>query len=237
MRKSLFSLALAGTLLAVPLGAARAGDAAPTLTVWADGQVEAAPDMASVRVGVQQQAESAAEAMDAASGAMQAMLEALAEAGLEPRDLQTSGLRLSPVYDNRSGDGPPRQLGFEAANTLTVRVRDLDQLGGILDVLVREAGANTLAGLRFGVADPAPLMDEARREAVAEARHRAEVLASAAGLKLGPIRSITAGGGGAMPMYDAPMVEAAAMRSVPVAAGEMQISADVTIVWDLLPAE
>lgn len=233
MRKSLFSLVLAASCAASGLLAQEAG----TITVSAEGEVEAAPDMATVRIGVREGAESADAAMDAASGAMQAMLDALAAAGVAPEDMQTSGLRLNPVYDNRASSGGRDQAGFEAVNTLTLRIRDLADLGEVLDVLVREAGANTMNGLSFGLSDPDPLVDEARRDAVAEARHQAEVLAEAAGVSLGRLVSIQSGGGGAPYPVAAPMMEARSAGPVPVAAGEVTVSASVTMVWEIGEAE
>ncbi|WP_238365303.1 SIMPL domain-containing protein [Mesobacterium pallidum] len=232
MRKSLFSLVLAASCAASGLMAQEAA----TITVSAEGEVEAAPDMAMVRIGVREAADSADAAMDAASAAMDAMLAALSAAGIEARDMQTSGLRLNPVYDSRSS-GVERQVGFEAVNTLTLRIRDLDGLGGVLDTLVREAGANTLNGLSFGLSDPAPLMDEARRDAVAEARHRAEVLAEAAGVTLGKLVSIQDGGGGMPYPVAAPMMEARSAGAVPVAAGEVTVNANVTMTWEIGAAE
>jgi hypothetical protein len=120
--------------------------------------------------------------------------------------------------------------GYTASNTLSVRVRDLPSLGALLDAAVSD-GANTLNGVNFAVTDPAPLLDEARKRAVADARHRAEVFAQAAGSTLGPITTITEGAG----QSPAPQFgyARAAMAAPPVEAGEISLSAAVTITWQL----
>jgi hypothetical protein len=115
---------------------------------------------------------------------------------------------------------------------LTVRIAALETAGSVLDAAVTD-GANTLNGLTFGLANPRPIEDDARKAAVADALARAQVLAQAAGESLGPILSITEGGGGRQPM---PMLyKAAADSAVPLAAGEVGVSAEVTIVWQLKP--
>ncbi len=206
----------------------------PQITVTGEGKVEAAPDLATITLGVTTQGATAAEAMAANAEALAKVLENLRAAGIAERDLQTSGLNLNPLWTHHEGQ-PPRIEGFQASNMLTVRVRALDGLGDVLDAAVKD-GANTLNGLDFGIAAPEPLLDEARRLAVADARRRAEVLAGAAGVTLGPVVAITESTGIAPP---APMyrMEAASLGAgVPVAGGEVALSAQVTVVWELSPA-
>jgi uncharacterized protein YggE len=120
--------------------------------------------------------------------------------------------------------------GYIASNMLTVRIKALETTGAVLDAAITD-GANTLNGLTFGLQDQRPTEDEARKAAVVDAVARAKVLADAAGAKLGDIQSINEGGAaqpGPMPMFKT--MDAA---SVPVAAGEIGISASVTIVWAL----
>ena len=120
---------------------------------------------------------------------------------------------------------------YLAMNQLTVRVRDLDALGGVLDRTIQD-GANTFNGLTFGLADPVPALNEARKLAVADAMARAKLLTDAAGLVLGPVVAITEGGASIpMPMFR--MADAEFARAVPVAAGEISTSASVTMVSEL----
>lgn len=221
--------------LSLPLAApALAEEAGPTITVTGEGSVEVRPDMATVTLGVTTEGATAAEAMAANSAELTKVLANLRAAGIEERDIQTSGLSLNPNWDNQysSEGGAPKIAGFIASNTVTVTVRALDGLGQALDAAVKD-GANTLNGVTFGVSEPDPALDEARKKAVADARRRAETLAEAAGARLGEVRAITEGGGYAMPAPMYRMEAAAAGAPVPVAPGEMTMAASVTIVWDI----
>lgn len=200
------------------------------LTVSGSGQAFAAPDMATITLGVSERAKTARDAMDAASGAVAAILSRLETLGVETRDVQTSDLSLGPVWGPRNASGEARITGYEASNRLTVRVRALDGLGGLLDAVLDD-GANRFSGLSFGMQDPQPLHDAARRAAVADALRKAALYAEAAGVTLGPIRSISEQGGARPVMGD--MMFAARAEAVPVAAGETGMSAQVTVVFDL----
>jgi len=162
---------------------------------------------------------------------MQAVIDRLKAAGIEDRDLQTTGLSVNPNWSSYDSSSSGSQItGFTASNMLTVDVRALAGLGQVLDAAVAD-GANTLNGLTFGLTDPRPVLDEARKSAVLDARAKAELIAAAAGVALGPVLSITEGGGyGApVPMYKAE----SAMAAVPVQQGEVSLSASVTIVYAL----
>jgi len=229
----------AGVLLAAAFasGAAVADDRTmptPQIVVTGEGRVEVAPDMATITLGAQAEALNAAEALAATSAATARILAQLSEAGIEPRDIQTANLSLSPRYDHaRSGTGPMRLLGYLASNTIRVRVRDLDALGARLDAAVA-AGGNRFDGLAFGLQDPEPVTDEARRRAVVDARRKAELYAEAAGVTLGPVLTITDQGsfGAPQPRMRAEMMMADA--AVPVAAGEIEIGASVVVTYGLI---
>lgn len=220
---------------ALPVAAQEAPAAAPgTITVTGEGSTEAVPDMATLSIGVTTVGDTAAASLQANSTAMQAVIDRLKAAGLADRDLQTTGLSVNPNwtgYDSSSTSGPTIS-GYTAANILTVRIRALEGLGAALDAAVTD-GANTLNGLSFGLADPRPAMDGARKAAVADARAKAELLAEAAGVNLGRVMTLTEGGGyGApVPMYKAE----AALSAVPVQQGEVSYSASVTIVYEIAP--
>ena len=201
-----------------------------TLTVTGTGQVAAAPDMATVTLGISAQSDTARAAMDQTSAVMQAVFERLQGFDIAPRDIQTSDLSLGPQYDHSRNDGPPRITGYVASNTVSVRVRDLGRLGQVLDAVL-EDGANTLNRLSFGLQDETSALNAARREAVADARAKAELFAAASDVRLGAVISL-AEMGQAGPVPEAMFARMAA-DAVPVAAGETTLSAQVQIVYAL----
>lgn len=207
---------------------------APVISVTGEGSVTAPPDMATFSLGVATTGETARAALDANSAALAAVLAQLKGAGVAEADMKTSGLSLGPVYDySASGSGEaPKPRGFQASNMVTVKVHALDGLGALLDAAVGE-GANTLNGVFFGLEDTAEKADAARLLAVADARRKAVLLAEAAGVKLGRIVAI-AEGGTAVPfggMGGVAFERAAA--SVPVAAGELEITSQVSVTWEI----
>jgi hypothetical protein len=219
------------TALTLPLAAAvQAADTA-RITVTGEGRVDARPDMATITLGVMTEAKTAAEAMAANSAELARVLERLRATGIADRDAQTSGLSLNPNWQVPADGTAAVITGYIAQNMLTVRVRALDNLGTTLDAAVQD-GANALNGVSFGLTDPAPQMDEARKRAVADAMARARLLTLAAGVDLGPIIEITEGGAYQQPE---PMFRqmAEAAKAVPIAEGEVSVSAAVTVVFGL----
>ncbi|MGB7262057.1 MAG: SIMPL domain-containing protein, partial [Albidovulum sp.] len=163
------------TVLAMSLPVLAAAETPmPMISVSGEGRVEIAPDMATVSLGVTNEADTATSALSANSEAVASVLERLAKAGVEARDIQTSGLSLGPRYDYNSSGGAPKLTGYVASNTVTVRVRALETTGNILDLVVA-GGANTLNGLSFGLQDDQTARDEARTRAVADAARKAEL--------------------------------------------------------------
>ncbi|ANB36088.1 hypothetical protein A6024_05930 [Rhodovulum sulfidophilum] len=213
-----------------------AADAAPELRVTGTGSATAAPDMATLRLGVGHEADTAAEAMALVSDDLGRVMAELQAAGIEARDIQTSGLNLSPVWGDRSEDKRPRITGYSAANGVTVRVRELDGLGPLLDTVIG-TGANTLDGLSFGLQEPGPVMDEARRAAVAEARRKAELFASASGQSLGSLVSLVEQGANQPRPMQMKMSFESMADSMPMAEGELELDATVTMVFELGDAE
>jgi len=234
----------AATLLAsfpavLPLAAQELSTPArrPTLTVTGEGTARATPDMASFTTGVVSEAKTAREALDANTAAVAEMIEAIKAAGIEPRDIATSGFNVAPQYaqPRKEGGEAPRISGYEVRNAVTVRVRDLAKLGDLLDKVVT-TGANQIGGIAFDIADPAKLEETARVEAVKDARRQADIIAEAGGVRLVRVLSIT-GDGAAPPVprfAAAPMLKAAA-EAVPVEAGESELRANVTITYEIEP--
>ena len=223
-----FFRVIAVFLLIFPLSAAAQEQVSRTIVVSGEGVESAAPDMATIQLGVTEEADSAAEAMERASVAMAAILETLAESGVEARDVQTSNINLSPRYGRPQDNTPPRVNGYIASNMVSVRVRDLEALGGVLDALVRD-GANAINGIGFSIADTAALEAEARSQAVADARAKAETLAAAAAVTLGPVQEIREGGSVTPP----PLMRGLAMAesAVPIAGGEVDVRVSVSVVF------
>lgn len=222
-------LALAAVLAAAP---AFADDDARRITVTGTAEATAVPDLATITAGVETRAETAVDALARNSEAMGAVLAALDAGGIERRDVQTSQLSISPIYEPYREDAPESQrvTGYEAANLVTIRVRDIARLGETVDA-VTKAGANRIHGIGFDVSDPRAALDTAREQAVADARARAELFTKAAGVTLGPVLRIAE-------RVDAPgpimmRAEAMADRATPVESGTVTLQAQVEIVYGL----
>lgn len=205
----------------------------PRMAVTGEGSVDVAPDMATVRLGVLAEAVEAGDAIGEMNRAMTDVLDRIAASGIEGRDVQTADLSVQPRWDHRPNGEAPRIAGFQARTTVTVRVRDLDRLGEVLDAVARD-GANLFEGVSFGLQDPEPVRDAARRAAVADARRKAALYAEAAGVGLGPLLRLSeAGGAPPEPMPLARMEMAMAADAMPVAGGELTVTAWVTLVYGL----
>lgn len=207
-----------------------------TLGVQGEARAYIAPDLATVSLGVTTQAETAAQAMSDNAARQGAIIEALRAQGIAAEDLQTRGLNLSPLQDYSREGQPPRITGYQAQNIVTARVRDIAQLGTMLDALV-EAGATDVQGISFSREDASAAEDQARTDAVAEARRRAEVMALAAGMQLGPLRSLSDASriDSPRPMGMMAARASADAQSTPIEAGQLTITATVEAIWTLLP--
>lgn len=205
------------------------------ITVPGTAEVRAAPDVLFVTLGVEHVAPRASEARAMASDAMAHLLAAFRGAGVQPRDTQTASVSLQPNYDYSSSDGRTLR-GYTAAQSVSVTLRDVDRSGETIDAALEAAGdAARMNGLRFGFSDPAELLVRARREAVADARLRAETYAAAAGVAVGEVLSIVeVSEPGARPVPRG-MLEAKAMAT-PIEGGEEGVSASVVVQFSLVPA-
>jgi len=206
----------------------------PALNLSASGEVRVSPDMATITFGVVTEAATAREAMALNATRMTEVVAALRRAGIAAREVQTSGLNLSAQYDYVQNE-PPRLRGYQASNRVTVRILDLDKVGTTADAVVA-AGVNQIDGIGFGLVDPKVAEDQARVLAVQALQSKARLYAEALGITLGPIRSLSEGGGYApqppMPMY-ARSQSMSADASTPVSAGEMVVRIDITGVYDI----
>jgi hypothetical protein len=198
-----------------------------TVSVLGTGQVQGEPDAAVVTLGVETEAEEASAALTQNNQQMQALVEALGEAGLSGEELQTQTIRLSPRYE-REPEGAQELVGYRAINLLEARIRDLDELGTVLDAAV-EAGGNRVEGIRFEITDTSALLDRAREAAWEDARHKAEQLAHLAFTDLGPASTIQETSRSVRPVERVALEQPQA--AVPVEPGTQTISVDLQVTW------
>ncbi|HEV7438346.1 MAG TPA: SIMPL domain-containing protein [Methylobacterium sp.] len=232
MKGALLLLAGLAAVFALPAIAQPVSPASGTIEVVGHASHPVTPDQAIVHIGVSTRAASPAAALDDNSAAARRVAELARSMGIEPADIRTSSVSLTPNYrPTREAGGQPAPDGYSAENQVEIRVRDLARVGELLRRAV-EGGANRINGLSFGLADPRNADEEARRGAVNDAFRQARLLADAAGVKLGPIRRITfppQRDGGPVP------VRGVAMRAmgapVPVQAGSLEVSAEVEVTW------
>ena len=221
--------AIAATLLAAPVSA----QTPPAMiSVTGEATISAPPDLAQIDGGVTSEAKSAREASEANNTAMGKVLLALKGVGIEEKDIQTSRLSLQPESaPNRGGGGAPTIVGYRASNRVTVRLREL-KLANVIDAMVG-AGANDIGGISFKVSNASKLLDDAREQAIADARRKAEIYAKAAGVTLGTPISIAEENNTAPAPYRR---MAAGMAATPVAPGEETLQVTVSVSWAIKPA-
>ena len=230
------SLALAmpmTTQAQTPAGVATAPQGT-LLSVSASADAKRVPDVATISTGVVTQAADANAAMRANAVQMDKVMAAIRAAGIAERDIQTSGISLNPQYKYVE-DKPPTITGYQASNTVNVKVRDLSILGKVLDAFVA-SGANQLNGPSFEVDKPDEAYDEARIAAIKKAQARAQTYADALGLKVRRIVSISEGGAGfprPMPMVRMQAADAGFAKETSVAPGESTLSANIEVVFEL----
>ena len=240
--RSIVALALgaASLPLAVAPATAQVADAATarpvTIDIAATGRIDAVPDLAIINAGVEVRAPTAAAALSEASRRIEAILDALDDAGVEERDIQTARVSLNPQFDY-SDRREPRLTGYAASNSVTVRFRDIDRAGGIVDALV-QAGANQVNGPNFTFADPEPLMERARLDALRVGEERARTYATALGKR--DVRLVyVSEGGGNFPPPPPPMAMAdqaitvTGARMVPLRPGEQEVGVTLSMRYEL----
>jgi uncharacterized protein YggE len=207
-----------------------AGLASANITVTGTGKVVYVPDLGIISAGVSTDARTAAEAWQANAVVVKKLFAALKRLGIDPKDVQTTGLGVSPRYVHRK-DQEPLLVGYSASYNLSVKVRKLDQLGGVLDALV-ENGANRNVSISLGCADPEKLLDAARARAVAEARKKAEIYVRGAGAALGQVVTITEGS--VSPWRHYRFEHLAKAAPLPIAAGEQEMNVSVTVTYPIV---
>jgi uncharacterized protein YggE len=213
---------------------------ATMLNISAAGKSSQKPDLALFTAGVATTGKTAREALAANSAAMNRVIRELRASGIAERDIQTSNLSVSPVYSNRSRpaneleEQAPPIIGYQVSNQVHVKQRKLGEFGMVIDTLV-SAGANQVNGPSFQVENADAALDSARREAIAEARKRAQLYAAATGLRVNRIVTMSESGGYSPRPIMARAVAMDAAESTPVAAGEVELQINVSVVFELLP--
>jgi hypothetical protein len=241
MRTILPAFLLLATLASAPANAQAPMPARPAmmmegalLTVVAEGRTKIAPDIATINVGVVTEAPTADAAVAKNTAQMNKVMAALKRVGIADKDIQTSNLSVNPQYQYGENQ-PPKLNGYQANNNVTVKVRNLKNVGKAVDSVVTD-GSNQVSGISFGLDDDTKAMDLARTDAVKKARARAEIYAAAAGLKVDRILSISEAGASPPVAYPMPIAMARAAKAdgaPPVSGGELDIAIDVTVTFTL----
>ncbi len=235
MLKSVFTAVLLATIATISPALAEDMKMMRSISLSGHGEVHASPDLAIVSMGVLSSAATAREALDANTKAMTDLMAVLKAATIASKDISTSNFTVAPRYDYGQNNGqPPKVTGYDVSNTVSVTVRKLDAIGGLLDKAV-SSGSNQINGITFSIADPQAAMDEARKEAVKDAKHKADLYAAATSVSVGNLISLSEGS-----VYQPPqpmMMRTKAMASdagaVPIAQGEQVIAIDVSITWEI----
>lgn len=212
---------------------AQSQDFLRTINIQGTGSVAGTPDLATVNTGVVTQAETADVALSDNNKQFENVLSVLKEKGIEQNDIQTTSFNINPRFERQPNATQGKIIGYEVTNRVQVKVRKIDDLGEILDALVT-AGSNRISGISFSIADPTALRDDARKAAVEDAKRKAELYAVAAGVKVGKVLTISENN----ITQPSPNFRAASLKadSVPIAAGELSISASVFVLFEIVDA-
>lgn len=232
-----------GTLLVtLLLGACSSSQSAPTptgtvpprsITVSGSGKVYLTPDIATISIGVHNEDESAAKAVNSNNAQAEKVTEVLMQMGVDENDIQISNFN---IYLEQRYDEDNDQSGtiYIVDNTVFVTVRDLDILGEIMSTVVA-AGANSIFGIQFDVEDKTHALSEARKAAIEDAQRKAEELALAAGVTLGEVESINEYGGVPVPVFEGKAGGGlgAISDQVPISLGQLSLTVEVSVVYNI----
>jgi uncharacterized protein YggE len=205
-----------------------AGFASANVSVSGTGKVTYVPNLVYISVGVSGEGKTANDAWQKNEETVKKLFEVLKQAGIDPKDMKTTGLGVSPRYVKHE-DQEPELVGYTATYDLSVTVRKLDEAGRVIDALV-ENGANRHVSIAFGHSDIEKMIDEARTKAALDARKKAELYVTASGASLGQVLSISEGQAYAPQYLTLGVAEKAAAR-LPIAAGTQDLSVNLTVVY------
>ncbi|PDQ21714.1 hypothetical protein CN311_07805 [Mesorhizobium sanjuanii] len=235
MTRHLLPLALAAAIAFPAVAGAADTQPPPRIVVSGEGEATVAPDLALLTLSVMREAKTARAALDANNDAMAAVIAAMKSSGIKDRDLQTAGIQINPRYNYTNkpdGSQEAELIAYQVTNTLSVRVRDVDKTGEILDKAV-SLGVNQGGGITFTNDNPAATVTEARKKAVADAMAKAKTLAEAAGVSIGRVLEITDQNIAPAPMPINAKAFDVQRASVPVQAGENSYTVQVTVTFEL----
>ena len=227
-------------IFALLLGAcapAGGGQNIRTLSVSGSGEAMLSPDIAYVYVGVHTEDATAAEATTANTAQTEGLIQALRDFGIAANDIRTTNFSIYPMerYDPATGL-PSGEKVYAVDNTVYVTVRNLEQLGDLLDAAV-QAGANTVNSVQFDVEEKDEALQQARAEAVKDAEAQAQALAQAAGLSLGEVQSISFADAYPYPIFDGKggggMAAEQAAAAVPIQPGQLTFTVSVSVTYAL----
>jgi uncharacterized protein YggE len=238
MKRIVAALLLAAAVPAAPAGAQQATQAVQTITgtrldISAVGEVTRVPDLAVISAGVVTRSATATGALQDNAARMDKVIAALKRAGIADRDIQTSSISLNPEYRYPENQAP-QLTGYTASNQVTIRFRDIRNSGKILDALVTQ-GANQINGPNMTIEHPEAALDEARTQAIATGRARAELYARALGLRVVRVVSVSESGGYAVPppAPPAPMMATAERAYTKIEPGEQKLQVNLSMVFEL----
>ncbi|MEZ4503976.1 MAG: SIMPL domain-containing protein [Dehalococcoidia bacterium] len=206
------------------------------IAVTGSGSVTVVPDIGLLNLGVEITRPTVAEARGAAADAMEAMRESLSSNGVEDKDIQTQYFNIYPQYQYSDNEAP-RITGFTVSNQVQVKVREIDNVSTVLDEAIDAGGdAVRVNNISFTVDEPEQYLGEARDKAFADAKERAEQLASLAGVDLGRVRTINESYGSAPVQFDRVELAAPASgggTSTPIGPGEAEVTLTVNVVFEI----
>lgn len=207
------------------------------ITVSGSGKVTGAPDIAQIQLGVSTLAPTVQEARDQAAASLDAMIASVKTNGVAEKDIQTQQFNIQPEYDYRNNEQTLR--GFRINNVVSVKLRDINKTSKVVDDAVQAGGNDTqIQGIFFTIENPDDLKAQAREKAVADAKQKAETLAKAAGVGVGDALQISESGY-TPPVYDgaaryaADAAPSAAQPETPIQPGELDVSVDVSVTWNI----
>jgi uncharacterized protein YggE len=209
-----------------------------TIRVSGVGEVQVRPDLATVQFAVETTGTTAREASEANADAMDAVIRALRGAGVAEEDIRTSGYSLYPEYAMQTREdpnAPPSIRGYRASNQVSVRTRDLESVGRLIDAGLA-AGANRMNGVSFEVRDSKAAEAEALTLAVQSARASAETIAAALGVRLGEVLDASTSSQPPQPLYRQMEIAFDARASMaaaptPIQPGEQSVYANASVVF------
>lgn len=203
-----------------------------TISLVGTGAIKTAPDKVDISTGVTSEAASAREALDKNIAAMTKVVEALKEDGIDPKDIQTTNFSVGPFYEQKAEGHAPVVVGYRVNNQVRITLHDTGKLGAILDKVV-SLGANQIDSIEFGVEEPEALKDEARKLALKNVTDNAKLYAEAAGVKLGPIFSISEEESSYQPRFAPAATRMEMSKDVPIEAGTASVEVRVRVTWEI----